>query len=155
MTFGKPSPKDFERDREWRASAAKKYAQKPRTPRTRAPSKARRNDAPWRAACEAVYGTVCIVPGCGSRAIEMDHIKPRAQGGKSVVPNGIPLCGQWSRTVPGGHHGMKTAGTMRFEWAWLTPEQRTYLASINWVDWDEAGKPFGEGLRHFEERRGT
>lgn len=98
---------------------------------------------------------MCIVPGCGSRDIEMDHIKPRGQGGKSVVENGIPLCGAWSKTVPGGHHQLKTDGVLKFEWAWLTPEQRTYLASIGWIDWDEDGNPVGNGLRHFNARSNT
>lgn len=168
MPFGEPSAEGFARDRAWRERAARKYAERQRTnaarkglsraprerpatdtpprPRRRAP---RRNDAPWRAECEAAYGSVCIVPGCGSRAIEMDHIKPRSQGGQSVVENGLPLCGEFSTNR---HHPAKTAGTLKFDWAWLTPAQRTYLAKIGWVDWDEDGKPFGEGWRHFTER---
>lgn len=111
-----------------------------------------RNDGPWRKECEAAYGTKCVV--CGDRSIEMDHVKPRAQGGRSVVENGIPLCGPWSRSVAGGHHDMKTRGELLFQHSWFTDEQRAYLAKIHWVDWDEDGRPFGEGWRHFDERSG-
>lgn len=169
MALGEPTPERRAKDRQWRQKSADRYAKKrqeraqdgpgrpittPRAPRehhTR--SKAhRRNDGPWRKECEAAYGVVCIVPGCGSRDIEMDHIVPRSKGGKSVVENGIPLCGDWSKNR---HHPAKTAGDLQFDWAWLTPRQRTYLATIGWVDWDEEGLPFGEGHRHFTERRGT
>lgn len=167
MSLGRTTPDAIARDRQWRQQAAKRYAEKqaartleraatPRTPpkpRPRAARrKARRNDAPWAKECAQTYGTVCIVPGCGSRRIEWDHIKPRAQGGKSVVENGIPLCGAWSETLPAGHHGAKTAGTLKFDPAWLTDTQRAYLAGIRWVDWDADGQPYGEGWRHFTER---
>lgn len=172
-----PTPRDLQRHREWQQRAAQKYAQSAREravkrqqdqPSTDTPvrptdasqgrtrrRKSRRNDAQWRKDCEALYGSRCIVPGCGDPAIEMDHIKPRSQGGKSDVENGIPLCGAWSKTVPGGHHQMKTNGALKFDPDWLTPEQRTYLAKIGWVDWDEDGQPYGEGWRHFTERKRT
>lgn len=166
MVLGEPTKGGMDRDREWRRRSAQRYAQKQREkgphisavkeiqkrigiPRSKSPA---RNDGPWRKACIEVYGHTCIVPTCGSRDIEMDHIKPRSQGGESVVENGIPLCGPWSEIVDGGHHLMKTSGRIKFEWAWLTEAQRAYLAAIGWVDWDEDGKPFGEGWRHFTER---
>jgi len=178
-----PTPEQFARDRDWRARAARRYADKRAGERRSIPTpegafsrangealarlqrragipvkkpaktpKRRSSDGPWRDACIAAYGDRCIVPGCGDRAIEMDHIKPRAQGGRSVVENGLPLCGSWSRTIDGGHHLAKTQGRLRFRPEWLTAAQQTYLAQIGWVDWDEEGQPFGEGWRHFEER---
>lgn len=160
-----PTPEALARDRAWRAEAARRYAmnatRKPlqRRPLERTPAKAkparrapRRNDGPWREACIVAYGERCAVPGCGERGVEMDHIKPRGQGGQSVVENGIPLCGPFSSTTPGGHHLAKTEGRLRFRPEWLTPAQQTYLATLRWVDWDEDGQPFGEGWRHFTER---
>lgn len=83
----------------------------------------------------------------------MNHIQPRSQGGKSVVENGMPMCGAWSKTVDGGHHGQFTAGTLAIAYEWLTEQQRAYLARVGWVDWDENGKPHGNGWRHFKEKR--
>jgi hypothetical protein len=50
---------------------------------------------------------------------------------------------------------MKTRGELLFSYEWFTVEQLAYLAKIHWVDWDEDGKPFGEGWRHFHERSGS
>ena len=107
----------------------------------------RRNDGPWRQQCLDLYGPRC--KACGSTEVEIDHIIPRSQGGASDVENGLVLCGQWSPTVPGGHHGLKTAGRLLIDPAWLTAEQRAYLALQGWVDWDRYGRPFGRGFKHF------
>ena len=74
----------------------------------------------------------------------MDHLKPRSQGGPSVVENGLPLC----RT----HHEAKTSGTLQIRYEWLTDAQRAFLAADGWVDWDADGLPFGHGYRHFAPR---
>ena len=79
---------------------------------------------------------------CGSsREVQMDHMHPRSQGGKSVVGNGLPLCRE--------HHEAKTAGTLKISPGWLTDEQRGYLESVGWVAWDENGEPYGRGWKHF------
>lgn len=65
------------------------------------------------------------------------------------MENGLPLCGEFSTTTPGGCHPAKTAGRLRIEPAWLTPEQVAYLARIGWVAWDDDGHPYGRGWRHF------
>lgn len=157
------TPEDLAKFREWQARSARAYQEKMRAKRRNEPAgpdatpqprkrSQRRNDGPWGAICRKEYGNRCIVPGCGETAVEVDHIKPRSQGGKSVVENGALLCGPWSRTIPGGHHLAKTESRLRYRWEWLTEGQRAYLAQIGWVDWDEDGMPFGEGWRHFEER---
>lgn len=74
----------------------------------------------------------------------MDHIKPKGQGGKSDVENGLPLCEE--------HHRMKTDSEIVIEWAWLDPDQLEYLARVGWVDWDAEGKPLGRGWKHFGDR---
>lgn len=100
------------------------------------------NDGPWRAECIAARGEWCRC--CGKQPVQMDHICPKGQGGKSHVGNGLPLCEE--------HHRMKTDSEILIEWAWLDPDQHQYLASIGWVDWDEEGQPFGRGYKHFGTR---
>ena len=101
-----------------------------------------KNDGPWRAECIAARGEFCRC--CGAQPIQMDHIKPKSQGGKNHVGNGLPLCPE--------HHRQKTDSEIKIEWAWLDPDQLQYLASIGWVDWDEEGQPFGRGFKHFGTR---
>jgi hypothetical protein len=112
-----------------------------------------RNDARWGIACRELYGTRCVV--CGDANTEMDHIIPRSQGGPSVLENGLPLCGAWSSTVDGGHHGMKTAGALKIKHEWLTPAQVEFLSKSGWVTWDENGQPVGRGWRHFAPKWST
>jgi len=148
------TPESRRKYQAWQERSAKAYRDR-HLKKPRARSKAKkpaRNDSSWRDKCVALYGDTCIVPGCGSKAIEMNHIRPRSQGGHSVTGNGLPMCGAWSKTVDGGHHGEFTAGTLRIDYEWLTPNQRTYLRTVGWVDWDEDGQPVGEGWRHFTER---
>lgn len=109
-----------------------------------------RNDAAWRQACVEAYGARCVV--CGDPNIEMDHLIPRSQGGASVVENGLPLCGAWSRTVDGGHHGAKTAGLLFVRYSWLTSAQIEFLADQGWVVWDKRGRTSGRGFKHFAPR---
>lgn len=122
-------------------------------PARRAPAK-RHNDAPWRNACIAIYGAACL--SCGDVGnVEMDHIIPKSQDktARADVENGLPLCGPFSRTTPGGCHPAKTAGTLRFEFGWFTATQITYLAKKGWVSWDPDGEPYGRGMKHFHPRR--
>lgn len=111
----------------------------------------RHNDAPWRNACIEIYGHACI--SCGDVGnVEMDHIIPKSQDktARADVENGLPLCGAFSRTTPGGCHPAKTAGTLRFEFWWFTATQITYLAKKGWVSWDSDGEPHGRGMKHFQ-----
>lgn len=91
--------------------------------------KRRRNDAPWRNACIAVYGDVCA--NCGSSGCQMDHMVGRGQGGLSAVENGLPLCGPWAdlSPFPGGCHQAKTDGKLKIQLEWLTAEQVAWLAA--------------------------
>ena len=103
----------------------------------------RRNDSRWRQECLDAYGQWCRV--CGDYRVQMDHMHPRSQGGKSVVGNGLPLCRR--------HHEDKTNGRLRIDPAWLTAEQVRYLEDAKWVWWDEHGEPCGPGWKHFEPMR--
>lgn len=101
------------------------------------------NDSLWRQQCIAARGETCR--SCGtSQWIQMDHICPKSQGGKSEVENGMPLCQEC--------HRRKTDSEILTEWAWLDPDQLVYLAQIGWVDWGEKGEPHGRGWKHFASR---
>lgn len=108
-------------------------------------SSGRQNDGPWRNACIMARGEMCRCCLTTSR-VQMDHIKPKGQGGQNDVENGLPLCEE--------HHRMKTDSQILIEWAWLDPDQIEYLARIGWVEWDADGQPFGRGYKHFAPRRG-
>lgn len=96
----------------------------------------------------AYRGEVCV--RCGdTRNVQADHLWPRSQGGPSVVENGLPLCGEFSRNTPGGCHPMKTAGTIVIEPTWLTWQQILWLADVGWVKWGPDGQPYGRGWKHF------
>lgn len=105
-----------------------------------------RNDAQWRRECLAARGYGCRAAGAGygpcKGPVQVDHVMPRAQGGPSVVENGLPLCEE--------HHGMKTASRLRFDRAMLDADQVLWLAERRWVNWDDAGEPYGRGYRHFD-----
>ena len=148
---------DPAKDRAWRQASAERYAAKvrarPREPKTPKPmsenfhsrrSAPRRNDGPWRAECLAKRGTYCR--SCGSVLnVQMDHIKPRSQGGKSVVENGLPLCVVC--------HEAKTESRLQIRREWLDPDQIAWLAAEGWVTWDVHGQPCGEGWKHFAPRQ--
>lgn len=120
-----------------------KLAATPREHR-RKPTK-RRNDAPWRAEVIALRGEYCR--SCGtSRNLQCDHVKPRSQGGKSVVENGTMLCVTC--------HDGKTNSTLKYKREWLDQDQIDWLAREGWVEWDKDGLPFGNGWKHFEEWNG-
>ncbi len=117
--------------------------------------KRRRTDSEWRADVLAAYGPGCV--SCGDPLVEADHVWPRSQGGWSVVQNGLPLCGPWSRASPfqGGCHKAKTDGLLKIRYDWLTAAQRAWLAAVSWVRWDDDGVPHGRGMSHFDARGGT
>jgi hypothetical protein len=62
---------------------------------------------------------MCAVPGCGlGEGLEIDHIEPFAQGGKTTLANLVRLC-HW-------HHYLKTHHRYRLErdhggWRWIEP----------------------------------
>lgn len=104
------------------------------------------SDSAWRAMCITARGEQCRC--ClTTRWIQMDHIKPKGQGGRNDVENGLPLCEE--------HHRMKTDSQILIEWAWLDPDQIEYLATIGWVEWDADGQPFGRGMKHFAPKPGA
>jgi len=65
---------------------------------------------------------VCVVPGCGLRqGLEIDHVRPFAQGGPTTLSNLARLC-HW-------HHYLKTHQGHRLErdgdsWRWTAPDTR-------------------------------
>ena len=104
----------------------------------------RKNDAPWRNAVFALRGPWCR--SCGTnRDLQCDHIKPKSQGGPSVVPNGLPMCRDC--------HEKKTNSQLKFRHEWLDDDTIAWLAEVGWVAWDDAGQPYGRGWRHFEARK--
>lgn len=106
----------------------------------------RRNDSAWRAAVLDMYGEWCLA--CGRYgAVEIDHIIPRSQGGRSDRENGAPLCRDC--------HYAKTCGTLQYEPEWLLWPTIEYLADNGWVAWDADGEPYGRGLRHFTAWKAT
>lgn len=113
--------------------------------------KKRRNDSGWRADVIAKRGGYCRA--CGYSVVEKlqcDHIKPRSQGGTSVVENGMMLCGpfgsdQWGS---GECHRRKTEKDMLVSKEWLDEDQIAWLAEVGWVEWID-GEPHGHGCRSF------
>lgn len=77
--------------------------------------------------------------------VQMDHVKPKGQGGKNDVENGLPLCQSC--------HEKKTNSEIQIEYGWLDEDQVTYLAQIGWVTWDSEGEPYGRGMKHFAPRK--
>ena len=64
---------------------------------------------------------VCVVPGCQTaEGLEIDHVDPFGQGGKTSLANLARLC-HW-------HHYLKTHQRHRLErtadgWRWTSPDQ--------------------------------
>jgi 5-methylcytosine-specific restriction endonuclease McrA len=62
----------------------------------------------------------CVVPGCEvSEALEIDHILPFSEGGRTSIDNLARLC-HW-------HHYLKTHQRHRLErhgrrWVWIPPD---------------------------------
>lgn len=104
-----------------------------------------RSDAEWRAAGVELYGAFCRACG-SSKHVEADHMKPKGQGGKSVVENLLFLCGAWGDCAG---HARKTAGVLKIDRSWLTDEQVQYLADVGWVVFHADGAITGAGWRHF------
>mgnify|MGYP002722322936 CR=1 FL=1 len=103
--------------------------------------KARRNYGPWREACLTLRGRYCRACGRANVKLEADHMKPRSQGGLSVVENGLILCSE--------HHEQKTLSKLQIRKEWLDSDQVAWLAREGWVVWDESGDVSGRGMRHF------
>ena len=68
----------------------------------------------------------CVVPGCHSRyRLEIDHVKPLAEGGRTSLDNLARMCRP--------HHHMKTILGFCLEgspgkWRWIPPERGTEIA---------------------------
>lgn len=113
----------------------------------------RRNDSEWREQVILFRGRRCR--SCGeTRDLQADHVVERSQGGKSVVENGMLLCGPFSQVSPhrGGCHAAVTEGRMLRRYEWLDPDQVEWLAEGGWVWWDDDGLPAGRLCRGFEKR---
>jgi 5-methylcytosine-specific restriction endonuclease McrA len=102
--------------------------------------KPRRNDSQWRADVLELRGEYCR--SCHtSHWLQIDHIKPRSQGGTSVVENGTVLCQHC--------HDLKTRRLIKYYHDWLDPDQHHWLKTIGWVWWDQFGEPHGRGYKGF------
>lgn len=107
--------------------------------------RSRRNDGPWRDEVLAEYGASCRV--CGDLNVQADHLIPRAQGGPSIVANGLVLCSEWSVVTPGGCHPAKTAHRLKIDRDWLEPGQIEWLEREGHAWWLADGSVAG---RHFK-----
>jgi hypothetical protein len=117
-------------------------------------AKRRRNDAPWRNACIALYGDCCA--NCYATGCQMDHMIGRGQGGPSVVENGLPLCGPGSSLspFPGGCHQAKTDGKLKIRPEWLWPDQVAWLAENGHATWHpDTGEVSGRHMKVFADDR--
>ena len=107
-----------------------------------------RTDSAWRAECVARRGSYCR--GCGdTRQPQADHIIPRAQGGPSVVENGMILGGPFGC----GCHDRKTAHRLLVQRAWLDDDQVQWLAEHGHVTWTASGEPTGRHAFLFAPQR--
>lgn len=105
-------------------------------------SQQRRNDSAWRTACLEARGELCRVPGCPHPwPVQMDHLIPRAQGGPSVVENGLPLCLL--------HHLAKTEHRLRIRRGWLDADQVAWLEVEGHARWLLDGTVAGAHCRLF------
>lgn len=137
-----PLTSDPQKSRDWqRRSVGFESGRQGRERGTRSTAR-RRNDAPWRKEVEAKRGRYCRA--ClTSHRLQADHIKPRSQGGPSVVENGMLLCEE--------HHTAKTNGELRIQRDWLDEDQIVWLREQGWVWWDDDdGEVYGRGRNHFE-----
>ena len=152
-----PLRTDPAKQRAWRTRGAQSYAGRAdeiRGAARRSARRRRRNDSAWRQQVIDLHGHACAACGDTSH-VQADHLWPRGQGGPSHPLNGLPLCGEFSATTPGGCHPLKTASILRIQPEWLLPAQVDWLAEVGWVTWDEHGQPLGRGWRHFTARRTT
>ena len=107
----------------------------------------RRNDAQWREDCLMRRGAFCRACGYSvAMHLQIDHMKPRSQGGRSDVENGLVLCGPFGKCDA---HRRKTERSMLIERDWLDRDQVEYLDEIGWVRWNEDGEPEGYGMKGF------
>lgn len=106
-----------------------------------------KNDAEWRKAVFALYGSRCRLRGVGTEVglcrgrLHCHHIRYKSQGGASVLGNGIPVCDF--------HHSMVHARRILIPKYVLEQVTLDHLRISGWVDWDGDGIPFGRGFRGF------
>jgi 5-methylcytosine-specific restriction endonuclease McrA len=145
----KPLRVGVEKVRAWqRRSQEQQLAALPsKARRTALRSGRRRDDAAWREACLVVRGERCRVAGCPHPwPVQMDHLIPRAQGGPSVVENGLPLCLL--------HHQAKTEHRLRIRREWLDPDMTAWLEAEGHARWLLDGTVAGRHCRLFASIQG-
>lgn len=127
--------------RAWQARGARRYAERQREAAPRPQQRKRKpSDAPWREEAFALRGAFCR--RCRRTwGLECDHLKPRSQGGASVIENALCLCSDC--------HRLKTEHRILVERSWLDADQIVWLAREGWVEWDADGEPRGRGCRSF------
>lgn len=130
-------------DRSRLAAIARRAVPAPREPKPRSGRRPqRRNDSQWRADCLEVRGEWCRVPDCPHpMPVQMDHLIPRAQGGPSVVQNGLPLCRM--------HHRMKTDHLLLIAPEWLDADMIVWLADEGHAEWLKDSVVVGRHCRIF------
>lgn len=104
----------------------------------------RRDDGPWARQCLEVYGPWCRA--CGSTGqVQVDHLIPRAQGGPSILENGLILGGPFGC----GCHDLKTAHRLLIKREWLTAATVSWLGVVGHVWWDDSGEVWGRHRKLF------
>lgn len=53
---------------------------------------------------------VCVVPGCGQRAVVVDHVKRRRDGGPDTIANTRSLCREHDQQVKERSNGKRANG---------------------------------------------
>lgn len=144
MKRRRPLTTSLEQVQAWKQLTRERQMAAMRDRGKRGPSKSqrRRNDAAWRAECLERRGNWCRVPGCRHpQPVQMDHMISRAQGGPSVVENGLPLCRV--------HHEMKTNHDLLIDPAWLDHDQIDWLGEQGHAEWCVDGVVVGRHCRLF------
>lgn len=109
----------------------------------------RRDDSQWRGDCLELRGEWCRACKT-SQDLQCDHMIPRAQGGGSVVENGLVLCR--------GCHERKTKHLLLINRDWLGVDQIKWLAVEGHAAWLPDGTVGGRHCPLFAElttRRNT
>lgn len=80
---------------------------------------------------------VCVVPGCGQRAVVVDHVKRRRDGGADTIANTRSLCREHDNQVkerPNGQRGNAGKLVVRGCYADGTPRDPSH-------PWHRGAKP--------------
>lgn len=141
-----PLAPDPDRVRDWQQRSQDRARTRAREQRPAGPwvthREPRRNDSRWRAECLEVRGDRCRAPDCPHPwPVQMDHLISRAQGGPSIVENGVPWCEP--------HHRAKTEHRFRVPRSCLGEDQILWLEREGHARWLPDGTVEGRHHRLF------